>query len=268
MRSVARLIPPRHILAPFRLYPQLCVTKPREIGNVGPIRTLWGAKKVSPDEKWPAIQEQIKSGKRAEAAEEMRSILCEHPSHFWSVISLSEMLMQEQKNKEAMEIVNKALQVIPNETTFLTLRASVFQNLGELNSALEDLDKVLTINPTSLPTFLAKAQILTMQGKFKDSLAITDLVISNASALLAGAYFNNSTVSFSMKQYNEALKWSTKALSMEPKAGRSLCAHGMALFSLGRVQEAMKTFESVSKSDPARPLADQQLAEIHRQTGS
>jgi Tfp pilus assembly protein PilF len=64
--------------------------------------------------------------------EEMRTILRDNPSHFWSVISLSEMMMQEQKNKEALEIVNKALEVAPNEATFLTLRASVFQNLGEM----------------------------------------------------------------------------------------------------------------------------------------
>jgi hypothetical protein len=66
---------------------------------------------------------------------------------------------------------------------------------------LEDIDKVLAIIPHSLPTLLAKVQILTLQGKFKDSLTLSEVVINNATTLLAGAFFNNFTASFAMKQY-------------------------------------------------------------------
>jgi tetratricopeptide (TPR) repeat protein len=113
------------------------------------------------------------------------------------------------------------------------------------NAALDVLDKVLQISPHSLPTLLAKAQLLTIQGKFKDSLAISNSVITSGTSLLAGAYFNNSTVSYAMKNYEEALNWSVKALSMEPKAGRILCANGMALFALGKVNQALKVYLSL-----------------------
>ena len=87
---------------------------------------------MPPDEKLPVIQEHLRLGRRAEAAEEMRMILHDHPAHFYSVVTITEMMLQEMKNKEAMEIVDKALEVVPNEATFLTLRASVLQNQGEM----------------------------------------------------------------------------------------------------------------------------------------
>lgn len=95
-------------------------------------RTFLGMKAPSPDQKFLKIQEHLRLGRRAEAVGELRTILRDHPAHISSVVTITEMLLQEQKNKEAMEIVDKALKVVPNEAMLLTLKASVFQNQGEM----------------------------------------------------------------------------------------------------------------------------------------
>lgn len=106
------------------------------------------------------------------------------------------------------------------------------------------LDKALVAAPHSLPTILAKAQVLTVQGKFKESLEISDSVITNATSLLANAYFNKSAVHFAMQNYEEALNCSTRAISLDT-SGKVLCTHAMALFANGKTKEALKTHPSL-----------------------
>ena len=88
-----------------------------------------------------------------QAQEDYQEALKEDPTDVASYIGLSRVLRQLGKGNEAIEnldkalaVVNKALQIYNADELCYSYRADIFEGLGEIASAISDLERVLTLS--------------------------------------------------------------------------------------------------------------------------
>jgi tetratricopeptide (TPR) repeat protein len=71
------------------------------------------------------------------------------------------------KYTEALNYLNRAVAIYPEDVTALVMRAVVLLHLGENEAALVDCDRALAINPKDKQAWLFKGVALNYLGRYK-----------------------------------------------------------------------------------------------------
>ena len=71
------------------------------------------------------------------------------------------------KYTEALNYLNRAINIYPEEPNALVMRAVVFIHLGQNEAALADCDRALAINPKDKQAWLFKGVALNYLGRYK-----------------------------------------------------------------------------------------------------
>ncbi|MEI9890289.1 MAG: tetratricopeptide repeat protein [Caulobacteraceae bacterium] len=119
------------------------------------------------------------------------------------------------RNAEALEALDRAIELRPDYADAWTNRGTGLQALGRLEEALESFDKALSLRPDH-----------------------------------AGMWSNRSFALNEMRRFDEAFEASAKAVSLDARDPESLNNHGVALQSLGRMDEAMAAYDRAVTADP------------------
>lgn len=140
------------------------------------------------------------------------------------ILTQVEILIEAEQFEEALDNINMAIEIIPNDIDFLYARSLIAGYLNNLALAEQDLSKILSLNP------------------------------NHANALNALGY----TLSRVPERRNDALTYLKKAISLSPNNPNYIDSMGWLLFQMGQMDEAIsmlnKAYNLSKDSDIAAHL--------------
>lgn len=152
------------------------------------------------------------------------------------------------RDTDALELMNKAVLLRPDEYMFYVNRGIIFSRLGMPEEALKDFDKAISLNPR-LEVYMARAEFYLTQNKEDNALA--DL----AEAIRILPQYQNAYIvrgSFWMRkgQYEAALSDFNRALAIAPHNYGALINRGAVYFSTGNYEKALTDFTHAHSIEP------------------
>jgi tetratricopeptide (TPR) repeat protein len=210
-------------------------------------------------------------------------------------------LMNEGKNKEALEAATAAMKRFPEERAFKLFQAQAAGRLGDLTTAdatiksmlkngPEDADvylfwssvqleanqlkqaeetvrKAILIEPNDIGPLITLSIIQERQNKFKDSEATLRRALEidpdNATVLNNLGYF----LADRSDRIPEAEALIRRAVNIEPTNGSYLDSLGWVLFRQGKVQEAQKYLEMAIIYSPRSATIHDHLGDLYKKQG-
>jgi len=154
-------------------------------------------------------------GNYQEAAEIFEKILPLRSDTPSSYVNLALMYAKMRKFDEAIRILEKGIEKIPDSEILLSRLGHTYLVLGRLKKALESMQAVLKINPRYFDALLVSAWILGIMGKKE-----------------------------------EALSYYEKALEIEPENKFLRMNHALNLATSGRYQEAIEAYNNLKIDYP------------------
>ena len=152
-------------------------------------------------------------------------------------------------HEEALEVFNKALEIDPNNNFTLTVKGNALVNIGKYEEALEVFNKALEINPDNDYTLISKGNALADIGKYEEALEVFNKALgidpNNAYTLL-----NKGVVLADIGEYEEALEVFNKSLKINPNNDYTLINKGNALADIGEYEEALEVFNKALEINP------------------
>jgi tetratricopeptide (TPR) repeat protein len=170
-----------------------------------------------------------------------------------------------QKDDDARKHLAKALEIAPNYSDALTLRALMEIGDGKLQPATDDLASAIK-NDNSNPTaYVAMGAVYNLERKFDDAILTIERGIAlNPSAWQA--YFEMSKAHLGKGDFDAALRQATKAEQFVGKDYSPIhLVKGHAFLGLKSYPEAIAEFEqylSTEKDGPVSAGVRQQLQEV------
>lgn len=156
--------------------------------------------------------------------------------------------------ERALEVFQEALSSRPDFERAVVGKGTALSMLGRLPEALECLNSLeeLTGKPTTVGVLQAKASLMFQLGRLAESLEILEKVIALDPASLPGKVNYGVALSASGRR-SEALELFNAVLEQNPKHMISLLMKSEVLTHLERYDEALVTLREVSKLAPEDP---------------
>ena len=210
-------------------------------------------------------------------------------------------LMNEGKNKEALEAATAAMKRFPDERAFKLFQAQAAGKLGDmatadatlksmlkngpedadvylfwssvqleanqLKQAEETVRKAIVIEPNDIGPLITLSIIQERQNRFKDSEATLRRALEidpdNATVLNNLGYF----LADRSDRIPEAEALIRRAVNIEPTNGSYLDSLGWVLFRQGKVQEAQKYLEMAVNYSPRSATIHDHLGDLYKKQG-
>jgi tetratricopeptide (TPR) repeat protein len=123
--------------------------------------------------------------------------------------------------ESALHMVEKTLEIEPDDVRALVLRGDILYCLNRDLEALDTFNHVLNLDPDSVEALISKAGVLDILGKYREALecctrAFT-LIRAHQSYLLPSLYDQNIALLLRLKQYRKAQQLLKEAGNYIPK---------------------------------------------------
>lgn len=128
-------------------------------------------------------------------------------------------------------------------------QANAFNQMGHLDDALKSYDKAINLDPRDPMIFFNQANTFNQLGRLDDALKSYDKAISLDSGYIE-AWINRGSVLSEMQHFSEALASFERALIYAPENSEALLNKGIALNKLKRFNEALHYFNKVTLVRP------------------
>lgn len=230
-------------------------------------------------------------GDLARARESYARALAIMPRHFDALHLSGVIAIQSKDYRRAVALISEAIAIAPDNPAYLPAysnRASAYRKLGQLQSALNDFDRVIGGGKAGADVYFNRANTQFELQRYDDaatsygiaatlnpadadthnSLGITlslldrheEAVASYQAALRlrpdhAAAYNNLGLVFSALKRTTDALDSFAKALALVPTYADALYNRATALLALGRHAEAVSDFDRLMTINPSYPFA-------------
>jgi tetratricopeptide (TPR) repeat protein len=205
-----------------------------------------------------------------------REILRLRPRHFDALHLLGVLAAQSNQPKQALRLLERALQVEPNSAAAhcnkgtalqatgqwgaalasyeraISLkpdhaiahcnRAAVLKELGRRDEALLGYERALELRPELAEAHFSRGTLLQERGRLQDALASYDAAIA-LRATYAESHFQRSAVLKASGRCEEALASCERAIALRPDHAEAWCNRGYLLKQLGQWQQALVSLD-------------------------
>ncbi|MHB1279602.1 MAG: tetratricopeptide repeat protein [Bacteroidia bacterium] len=137
------------------------------------------------------------------------------------------LLLGAQENKLGIDYLNNAIRLKGNSTEALYARGKLYQDLGYYKQAVEDYDRIITINPD-----------------------------------YAAAYYNVGWINFRVEKFEPAIEYFNKAIIADETYADAYYMRGLSYQAIGNNTEAKRNYEACLKVNPAHKRAKEMLGGI------
>lgn len=169
-----------------------------------------------------------------------------------SRLSRVEILLKQQRYKEAEKILQSLLSEDINNVHYLTIHAELKLQMDDFESAITIIDRAIGLEPDHSTLFYIKARIKIQQNQLESAESLIKEAIkldpfdADYFALLAN-------INLGRKQFDIALKNANKALEIDAQNLNALNTRSTALNKLDRNDESYQTIEGALREDPNNP---------------
>ena len=181
--------------------------------------------------------------------------------------SLGTVLLKQGRHAEALQIIDRAVQLQPDEPDLWRNRGDALVGLDRPQDAIPSYQRVLGLNPHHFDAAYKLALLLHQAGRDEEALGWFDRC-----AKLQGDHFQSTYMRAhalqSLKRFEEALEASRRAVALDPASAAACDNTGNMLRALSRHEEAIAWYDRALalRPDFAASLANKAvaLAELHR----
>lgn len=164
---------------------------------------------------------------------------------------------QEQYNRgrylEALESINKAIELVPDDYTHYYMRAHIYLAAGQHAECIVDLERVIEMNPFFTDARNTMGVAFAAAGDTEQAFTAFDLALEDHKyAYKQKIYYNRGNIYFDGHQFERAIEEYRLALTADPDYARAHFKLGRALQEIGRGAEAEQEFDEVLRLVPPR----------------
>ena len=200
-------------------------------------------------------------GRLDEAAERLRHALEMDPRHKVSLQNLALVRVRQHRPEEALDIYRRLLEIDPRHAGGHSGMGIALHYLGRTDEALQSVDRALALDPTYgealvnrelMPQVKAHADagLARMeQGQFDEAEQHLRYVLQIDPAYTT-ALQNLALLQLRRQQHDEALTLYRRLVEMNPDHAEAHSGLGVALYYLGRVEEALASLDRALSLDP------------------
>ena len=172
------------------------------------------------------------------------------------------------KDDLALEAINKAIILKPDDPSFLMNRANIYKDIGQNNNALKQYDELISLYPNIASLYYNRGFF--HAGNKNYELALKDYKKTEEKSddinLLKQLYFYRAKVYHSTENYfNEVLDLN-KVINIDPDYYLAYKNRGLAYLELSKFNKAIKDFEKVLEIAPYYNKVYSVLAEAYNKT--
>ena len=174
------------------------------------------------------------------------------------IIKTAIKLFDDKKYYDAIDECDKIIEANPTNLFPLLLKAEMFLILEAYDSAINNINKILSRSPEhdedtiidiTLHTYFLKGLVLLKMKRFEDAISSFDNVLE-INEMDELAYDNKAFALASLGKNNEALKFNDKAMKINSNNSIIFVNLSHTLGNLGKFEEALDACESAIKLDP------------------
>ena len=200
-------------------------------------------------------------GPTEEVEEYYRKSLEIDPDYGKSIVNLADILRQRKKYREALELYRRAIGNDPGYATAHAGMGNLFFEMKRYGEAAQSLERAFSLR-TDLPNAPHLRYILIQSqsksgrgdgdtaGKHYETLAEHWEKALRDNPRSAEALKRLGEVRFSQKRFGEAAELFGKLAEMEPGNAAAHSNHGASLHSMGKIREALRSYERALSIDP------------------
>jgi tetratricopeptide (TPR) repeat protein len=173
---------------------------------------------------------------------------------------LSSVYVQNGDTDKALELVNKALSLIPSasekggdlypEAQLYFVKAMVHTELKEYDQSIEYLKKSIRMDPNLASPYLEMADVYRKMGKIKESDKALENWFEKAKPPITSKEFNDLGIAYYFKGDNiKALENMNKSINLEPGIPKAYFDRALIYIKIGKKDLAKADLKKVVKID-------------------
>jgi tetratricopeptide (TPR) repeat protein len=201
--------------------------------------------------------ESYKISQYSNAIDSLNKVLQIEPNNVTAQFLKGSSLYEVKNYSDAANSFTKVLQIEPNNVTAQFLKGSSLYEGGNYNNAHESFQQLIQLDPNNTKALYYNGLSLYNLERYSDAISELNRVLalepSNKDALL---YKGLSL--FNLERYNEAIMQFNRVLALEPSNKDALLYKGLSLFNLERYDEAIAYYDRILEIDPNNINATQE----------
>lgn len=160
-----------------------------------------------------------------------------------------QLLINQQKYKEAESQLMDLLAANPNDTTALSLLAELKLQQDEYPQAMQLMENAIGVEPDNAYLYYMKSRIEIHLNDFSAAQDSIELAIS-LDPYDADYIALKANIDLSRKKYQEALNTANNALEIDPENILALNVRSTSLLKLNKTEESFETIKGALREDP------------------
>ncbi len=166
--------------------------------------------------------------------------------------------------KAALEEINRAIELLPDNPDSYIHRAIIYKNGGMLFQAIDNYEKALRLAPAMPDVHYDLAQSMRQLGLY-EAAAEEYIAAIELDPLMIEAHNNLGITYREMKLFGNAIECFEKVIEMDPNYTKAYNNLGSSYAESGRFEEAEKAFKKAIERDPDYAHAYKNLAGVYIQ---
>ena len=168
-----------------------------------------------------------------------------------ALADFADFLLESEEFDETLDLVEKGLQLAPEDSRFCTLKGNVYRCRGDYKLSLRQYDLAIELNPKDYLAFYGRGISRDILGK---SGAMDDLTeclrIRND---FVSAWYDRGVIQTTDGNLEAAIADYTQAVELDPDFIQAYVTRGDLFAVLGKYEAAMADFDKAIELDPENP---------------
>jgi tetratricopeptide (TPR) repeat protein len=193
--------------------------------------------------------EHHRSGDLQQAENIYREILKDEPNNYATLHFLGILQYQLRNYDSAIEYIEKALQINPEDTGANYNLGLAFKEKGELDKAIACYQKAVQLDPNFADAYYNSGTAFQEKGQYDEAVACYEKAL-RIDPNLSGVYYNLGIIFQEKGQYDEAITYYQKALQFNPSLSDAYNNLGLCLQDEGKINEAIGQYKRALHLNP------------------
>lgn len=202
----------------------------------------------------------IQQNKFKEAEYVLNELMTSNPTHIHVLALLSEVKIQQSLFSEAENLINNAISLGPDVDYLYYIKSKIYIHREKYQEAEQCLQQAITINPVEADYYALWASIKVTRKQFSEGLELANKALENDAENILALNIR-STALFKLDRKEESFNTIHGALNEDPNNAYTHANYGWSLLEKGDHKKSLEHFSEALKSNPNLQFAQAGMAE-------
>lgn len=194
-------------------------------------------------------------GNYAEATRLARMASALSPQNGWYILQIARLLWEQDQPRQALELADQAVTILPDEPSARGLRGIILDRLGEDEKALQDLEIALRNSPTDVELIRARSTSLIRSNVGDLSVRTIEQIIGENDEIFIAALRARAHTRLKKRDLEQAIKDLDGVISASESDSEAIAYRALAFSLLGDKDSAQKDISSYEALPSTTTLA-------------